>query len=264
LDGTEFELDNNGGVRVIYQVEDDHSRMILAQGHDSTENGRTSIRVVSQAISDYGTPRRFLTDNHSSLNATRRGLSAPLEVWLSDRGVEAITGRPGKPTTQGKAERLHQTLKKYLEASRPISTNEELDQCLEDFADHYNKRRPHQSLGRMTPAEAWAATPKAEPPTPPVLPRARPRHGRKIIGQYEVDGKIIVARKVSQNGVVNVAGCHIYIGKFRRGQTVQVELTETTFEIYNRYGASLGVLRRPSPGGPRNLSFNPKTEFFCG
>jgi len=268
LDCVEFELDNDGGNRHIYQVEDDNSRMVLSWNHDVSENGRTAILVFTMAIEDYGMPRRVLTDNSTSFNSTRRGLSAPLEAFLTPLGVEMLTGRPGKPTTQGKSERLHQTLIPFLEAHRPINTCEELDQHLADFADHYNRVRPHQELGRITPAEAWAATPKAEPPIPLARPQAEPSKQpifpRHIQGQYAVGDKIIVQRKADKTGKVHVAGCHIYLGKVHRGQLIQIELKETTIQLYDENGDSLGIVARPAPGGRKNLSLaSQNLNFVC-
>jgi len=254
LDGTEFELDDQAGRRVIYQVEDDHSRMLLSWGHDVTENGRMAIYVVSQAITRYGTPKRLLTDNSVSFNSARRGIVAPLQAWVSELGIEPITGRPGRPTTQGKNERLHQTLKKYLQACRPISSYVELDQALADFADHYNQRRPHQALGGATPAQAYGATSKAEPPTRPKLPPPRHQAKRRFKGQYEVDGSIIVPRQVTSSGAIRVAGCRIYAGNHLAGQTLQIALTDTTIEVFDQHGTSLGMVHRPAPGEPTNLS----------
>jgi transposase InsO family protein len=162
LDGTEWRLDDVANTKqVIYQVEDDHSRMIMSWARDTSENGPTAIKVVTDAIRAFGAPVRFLTDNGTAFNLARRrnGSEAPLERFLKAFGVTPISGQVGKPTTQGKNERLHQTLQKFLEAHRPITTPEHLDQFLDQFADEYNNHRPHQQLsdGIETPAEAYTA-----------------------------------------------------------------------------------------------------------
>ncbi|WP_026381871.1 integrase core domain-containing protein, partial [Afifella pfennigii] len=55
---------------------------------------------------------------------------------------------------QGKIERWHQTLK-----NRILLENHYLPGALEaaigDFIDHYNHRRVHESLGNVTPADAY-------------------------------------------------------------------------------------------------------------
>jgi transposase InsO family protein len=63
-------------------------------------------------------------------------------------------GAPNHPQTQGKIERWHQTLK-----NRILLENHYLPGALEaaigDFVDHYNDRRCHESLGNVTPADAY-------------------------------------------------------------------------------------------------------------
>jgi len=73
------------------------------------ETAEAAIAVVSKAIRAHGVPQRLLSDNAAALNPSRRGHLGQLVVHLSRLGVEAITGRPYKPTTQGKNERFHQT-----------------------------------------------------------------------------------------------------------------------------------------------------------
>lgn len=84
---------------------------------------------------------------------------------MASKGTMPISGLPGKPTTQGKNERSHQTLLRFLDADRP-STLDQLRARIRRFREHYNNRRPHQSLGQATPRTAWdllAHTPATEP-----------------------------------------------------------------------------------------------------
>jgi transposase InsO family protein len=60
-------------------------------------------------------PRRLLSDNGLALNPSRRGYLGQLVDHVSSLGVEPITGKPYKPTTQGTNERFHRTLSRYLD-----------------------------------------------------------------------------------------------------------------------------------------------------
>ena len=66
-------------------------------------------------------------------------------------------------------ERFHQTQKKWLAAQPRATTIAGLQRQLNRFAVYYNTNRPHRALGRRTPAQAYAARPKAVP-TGPVIP----------------------------------------------------------------------------------------------
>ena len=117
LDGFEVGLDDEAGSkRCVLQVEDDHSRFILASHVARSETAEAAITVVSAAIGRHGAPARFLTDNGTAFNLSRQGKITQLERYLRHLGVEPITGRPRKPTTQGKNERLHQTIQQFLDA----------------------------------------------------------------------------------------------------------------------------------------------------
>lgn len=164
LDATEYVL-SGGRTCVIFQLIDDHSRYALASHVASTETAKDAIAVVDKAIAVHGVPQRLLTDNGLALNPTRRGHVGRLVSHVAGLGVEAITGKPYKPTTQGKNERFHQTLFRYLDKQPIAESLAELQAQVDAFDYIYNTQRPHQGLpGRVTPLTAWETTPKAQPP----------------------------------------------------------------------------------------------------
>lgn len=181
LDGTEYVL--TGGRRcVIFQLIDDHSRYAVASHVAWGETSQAAIAVFDKAVAAHGVPQRLLSDNGTALNPSRRGLLGQFVVHVMGLGVEPITGKPYKPTTQGKNERFHQTLFRYLDKQPLASSLPELQAQVDAFDHIYNTERPHQGLpGRVTPIVAWEATPKTEAPRPTresftrrVAPRSRP------------------------------------------------------------------------------------------
>lgn len=106
-----------------------------------------------------------------ALNPSRRGWEGQLAAYVSSLGVEAITGKPYKPTTQGKNERFHQTLFRWLDKQPLAATHEELQDQVDRFDLTYNTERPHQGPpGRICPQQSWDATPVAEAPRPKPVP----------------------------------------------------------------------------------------------
>jgi transposase InsO family protein len=166
LDATEYVL-AGGRKCVIFQLIDDHSRYAVASHAAWGETAEAAITVMDKAIAAHGVPQRLLSDNGAALNPSRLGYVGQLVAHVSRLGVEAITGKPYKPTTQGKNERFHQTLFRYLD-KQPLAENlDELQAQVDAFDQIYNTERPHQGLpGRVTPATAWEATLKAEAPRP--------------------------------------------------------------------------------------------------
>lgn len=110
------EVVGQGGRKcVIFQLEDDHSRLAVASHVATGETTEGALAVVRKGIAKHGVPQRLLTDNGSAFNTSRRGWEAQLTAYVTSLGVQAITGKPGKPTTQGKNERFHQTLFRWLD-----------------------------------------------------------------------------------------------------------------------------------------------------
>lgn len=133
---------------MIFQLEDDHSRLAVATHVATGETAEGALTVVKKGIAKHGVPQRLLTDNGSAFNTSRRGWEAQLTTYVTSLGVKAITGKPGKPTTQGKNERFHQTLFRWLHKQPLAATIDELQEQVDRFDVIYNTERPHQGLPR--------------------------------------------------------------------------------------------------------------------
>jgi transposase InsO family protein len=213
LDGLDYAL-ADGTTAVVLQVEDDCSRLDLADRAAASENGTDAWEVFCTAAGRYGLPRQVLTDNGSAFNGHRRGFSTDFERRLAGLGVKTISASPGRPQTCGKNERVHQTLRRWL-ARRPVATDlDQLQTLLDQYRDWYNTRRRHQSLHGLTPHQRWQLAEPAHPdrtptPDPPVItrPTVSPR------GAIGVDGHEIGLAK-------RWAGAHTVV--FRTGDHLSV------------------------------------------
>jgi putative transposase len=184
LDATEYVL-TGGRTCVIFQLIDDHSRYAVASHVAAGETSEAAIAVFDKAVAAHGVPQRLLSDNGIALNPSRRGYPGQLVEHVSRIGTEPITGKPYKPTTQGKNERFHQTLFRYLD-KQPLADNlTDLQTQVDAFDHRYNTQRPHPGLpGRTTPQMAWDATDKAEAPRPrPHAPAVGGTTARRLIAR---------------------------------------------------------------------------------
>lgn len=128
--------------------------------------GPTVVDAMSTITSQYGLPQSTLTDNGLVFTARLAGAKGGkngFEKYLENHSIQQKNGRPSHPQTQGKIERFHQTLKKWLKARPPAHTIAELQQQLDQFRTWYNTERPHRALDRTTPHQAYNALPKATP-----------------------------------------------------------------------------------------------------
>lgn len=147
------------------------------------------VTSFSDAINDYGLPAATLTDNGSVYTSRFTGGKNAFEYLLAVVGVTQKNGHPGHPQTQGKIERFHQTLKRWLARQPPAATLTDLQHQLDLFRELYNTQRPHRELGRRTPATAYAARPKATAPG-----HGNPEHYRLRYDTVDAHGKISFRR----------------------------------------------------------------------
>ena len=142
---------------------DDHSRYLISVTAHPRVTGDIVVQTFQGACTLHGIPQSTLTDNGFVFTTRFRGSPNRFEVLLAKLGVTQKNGSPNHPQTQGKVERLNQTLKKWL-AARPAADDVvELQHLLDRFTDYYNHRRKHRSLNRRTPAQAYTARAKATP-----------------------------------------------------------------------------------------------------
>ena len=87
-------------------------------------------------------------------------ISGDLAEWLGDRCMKHVRGAPYHPQTQGKIERWHQALKNHILLENYFLPGD-LEAQIEAFIEHYYHQRYHESLGNVTPADAYFGRDKA-------------------------------------------------------------------------------------------------------
>jgi transposase InsO family protein len=127
---------------------DDHSRLAYAELLPGQE-AVSCVRFLERALAWYGEQgiavERVLSDNakayHSQafVEATRR------------LGLERRYTRVYRPRTNGKAERLIQTLLREWAYARSYRSSSQRARALGSYMRWYNRRRPHSSLGARPP-----------------------------------------------------------------------------------------------------------------
>jgi transposase InsO family protein len=161
-DITPFKL--AGGQQVeILDCLDDHSRLFVGADAYTRVKAADVVSSFHKAAGLHGLPASLLSDNGAVFTGSHRGGKVALEYELERLGVEFKNSRPYHPQTLGKVERLHQTLKRYLAKQPPAATLAELQAQLDAFRHYYNHIRPHRSIGRRTPLQAYSGRVKARP-----------------------------------------------------------------------------------------------------
>jgi transposase InsO family protein len=240
-----WQLDIVGGVfladgrevKVVTGV-DDHSRFCVIASACLRATGRAVCLAFARALERYGVPEEVLTDNGRQFTARfGRGGEVLFDRICRDNGIVHRLTQPASPTTTGKVERFHQTLRRDLLADHdPFIDLEDVQAALDRWvADDYNTRRPHRSLDMTPPAERFVPVPHEERealplqlppalmtiPPPPAneaeaepVPVPLPRPPLVTPGAVEFD------RMVPASGNMFVAGRQFWLGPTRAGITV--------------------------------------------
>jgi transposase InsO family protein len=161
-DFTHWALADGSDAQILLWL-DDHSRYLISATAHQPVTGQTVLRTFRAACTRHGVPQSTLTDNGMVFTTRHRGGANAFEIELLNLGIEQKNGTPNHPQTQGKVERLNQTLKRWLAARPAAATLTDLQTQLDAFTDYYNHRRPHRALGRATPAHTYSARTKASP-----------------------------------------------------------------------------------------------------
>jgi transposase InsO family protein len=136
------------GWEFVHVAIDDHSRVSFAEVLPD-ETADTTARFLLRAVEFFHARgvrvRRLLTDNGPNY---RSGAVAAL---CSDLAIGHCFTKPYTPRTNGKAERMVQTLLREWAYVRPYQSSDQRRHALRPFVRYYNGRRPHGGIGMIPP-----------------------------------------------------------------------------------------------------------------
>jgi transposase InsO family protein len=138
---------------------DDHSRFIVVSAVVMVPSGRAVSEAFAAALRRYGVPSEVLTDNGKQFTG-RHTRPQPVEVLFEricrDNGISMLHGRPRSPTTTGKIERFHKSLRaELLDHVSPFESIETAQAAIDGWVHGYNHQRPHQALEMAVPASKF-------------------------------------------------------------------------------------------------------------
>src|SRR5438132_7149663 len=138
---------------------DDHSRYCVSARLMARERTQSVCDGFSSALNTYGLPAQVLTDNGKVF--TGRFAQPPVEVLFDricrENGVDHILTQPRSPTTTGKIERFHKTLRVEFDTRQVFRNLKTAQEALDEWVSYYNTQRPHQGLFDATPDSRFHA-----------------------------------------------------------------------------------------------------------
>lgn len=221
-DFTHWTLADGTDVEILNWL-DDHSRYLLCCVAYRRVGGPDVVASFTATAAHYGLPASTLTDNGSVYTSRFTHGHNDFERLLASLSVTQKNGHPGHPQTQGKIERFHQTLKRWLAARPRPATLADLQHLLDAFHTIYNTARAHRAHpGRLTPEQAYLARPKA---TPTGNPHAKFRIRHDTIDQF---GKLTLRHASRLH--------HLGIGRPHAGTPALILITTHTATVISKTG----------------------------
>jgi transposase InsO family protein len=217
------ELEDGSELKVVTGV-DDHSRFCVAAGLVTRATSKAVCQVLSASLARYGIPDEILTDNGKCF--TGRFGPTPTEVMfdriLRENGISHRHTGVRSPTTTGKIERFHQSLRREFLDGRTFASARTAQAGLDAWVADYNANRPHQALEMATPADRFRLQPlaKADVSVP--------------VDTHEDHAGQWVLRRVASNGVVSVDNQMFSVGNAYRAELVDVFVDDTTIQVWTK------------------------------
>ena len=221
---------------------DDHSRYVVCAAVLAVPSARAVADAFTAAMKAYGVPAEVLTDNGKQFTG-RFTKPRPAEVLFErvcrEHGITAKLTRPYSPTTTGKVERWHQTLRReLLDVAGPFADLPSAQAAITAWVHAYNHARPHQALGMATPASlfrpgSWPDPVLAGPPQPAPEAAAGPAGPGPVLLGAQSAGAVEFDTVISPSGVLGVipAVQRIKMGPARAGQLAHVWADEFTVHV---------------------------------
>lgn len=181
-------------------------------------------------------PERIRTDNVTPFSSiSGLGISKLSIKWMQ-LGITHERIEPGKPTQNGRHERLHRTLKEDT-ATLPADSLLLQRERFEHFMKSFNRERPHQALGMRTPASIYSPSERRYP---------------AALDLITYDERHIV-RPVRRDGTIRWNSREVFITEVLRRQVVgMLPNTNSAFDVY------LGTLHLGTIDGDRP-KFTPRS-----
>jgi transposase InsO family protein len=137
---------------------DDHSRYCVICRAVVRATGRAVCLAFAAALRSFGVPEEVLTDNGKQFtDRFGKGGEVLFDRICRDNAIIHRLTAPRHPTTTGKIERFHKTLRReLLDDAVPFADLAAAQAALDGWVREYNTTRPHQSLSMASPAERFS------------------------------------------------------------------------------------------------------------
>jgi transposase InsO family protein len=158
-----FDRTTSGSALKWLSIVDEYTRECLTLKVARSITSEDVIDTLAELFAMRGVPRCIRSDNGPEF------IARAIRQWLEQVGIETLYIEPGSPWENGYAESFHGRFRDEFLAIEEFESLRAARQLTSAWKEDYNHRRPHSSLGYVTPVEfaarcAASATAAATPP----------------------------------------------------------------------------------------------------
>lgn len=128
---------------ILCAIIDDHSRMVVGYGFNTSETISALTQVLKEAFMAYGIPKRLYVDNGPSFSSQMLARSCAMA------GVSLIHSKPYDSPSRGKVERLFRTIRdRFISGVRPGVSLQEVNQAFWLWLQEDYHHKLHTGIGQ--------------------------------------------------------------------------------------------------------------------
>ena len=137
----------SGGRLKWLPILDEHTRECLALEVESSITAADVVRILEGIVDERGAPEFIRSDNGPEF------IAKAVKTWIAERGMKTLYIEPGSPWENPYSESFNSRFRDEFLNVEAFGSKLEAKVLGKQHREKYNKRRPHSSLGDLTPAE---------------------------------------------------------------------------------------------------------------
>ena len=130
-----------------FNVMDDFNRKVISVEAEFSFPSLGVIQAMNRAIEEHGKPAKIRVDNGPEFT------SYEFTEWCNAQEIAIQFIQPGRPMQNAFIERLNRTFRQDVLDAHLFEDISQVRILAEEWIEDYNRHRPHESLGGITPEQ---------------------------------------------------------------------------------------------------------------
>ncbi|MFC1886080.1 DDE-type integrase/transposase/recombinase [Thermodesulfobacteriota bacterium] len=152
MHGPKVMINNRSMKAILCAIIDDHSRMVVGHGFNTSETISALTLVLKEAFMGYGIPKRLYVDNGPSFSSELLARSCAMT------GISLIHSKPYDSPSRGKVERLFRTIRdRFISGVQPGVSLEDINQAFWLWLQEDYHHKLHSGIGER-PIDRYSAS----------------------------------------------------------------------------------------------------------